>query len=303
MYKIIVNNIDIINYCNSIGWNSDSDSLGTQLSFDSIKEIPTGTVVQLYNDDNEIFRGVAIKTIQNRWSWSYTCQDYGFYLKNNKVAIKQFNNISASDAIGSLLGENYLTYSIPNIPTIINKFYTNTNYIDIINDILKQATADQSINYFYEIQGDIFYIYDVSNMQITPTVILPKEINIEATMENMKNSITVISGSDDKAVIEATAEDTTNQPFYGVLSDVQSVDKKDIAQAQNIANNTLNKLNKIEYQSTFTIVAINDADNIKPNRIISLKAGDRLEGYYKIKTANHSLKGENLHQIDLTITW
>lgn len=303
MYKIIVNSEDIINYCNSIGWNCDSDSLGTQLSFDSIKEIPTGTVVQLYNDDTELFRGIVLKPTQKRWTWTYTCQDYSFYLKNNKVAIKQFNGISASEAIKSLLDENYLTYNIPDIPTIINQFYTNKAYSEIIDDILKQATEDQGLNYFYEIQGDIFYIYNVDDMQITPTVILPKEINIEATMENMKNNITVISGSDDKAAIEATAEDTTNQPFYGVLSDVQSVDKKNIAQSQNIANNTLNKLNKIEYQSTFTIVVMNDADDIKPNRMIFLKAGYRLDGYYKIKTANHTLASENLHKIDLTITW
>ncbi|WP_297422086.1 hypothetical protein [Clostridium sp.] len=302
MYKIIVNGTNIINYCNNIGWNSDSDSLGTQLSFDSIKEITTGSVVQLFNDDSEIFRGIALRPIQKRWTYSYTCQDYSFYLKNNKVAMKQFNGISASHAIKSLLDEAYLTYSIPDIPTNINQFYTNKSFTDIIDDILKQATSDQGSTYFYEIQGDIFYIYNVSDMKITPNIILPKEIDIEMSMENMKNSITVISGSGDKAVIEATSEDTSQQNFYGVLRDVVSVDGKNIAQAQNLANNTLANSNKIEYQSTFEVVAINGGDTIKPNRMIYLHAGDRLDDYYKIKTANHMLT-KGMHKVNLTITW
>ncbi|AQS09689.1 hypothetical protein CLOBY_18200 [Clostridium saccharobutylicum] len=302
MYKLIVNNEDIIKYSNNIGWNSDSDSLGTQLSFDSIKEIVTGTVVQLFNDSTEIFRGIALKPTQKRWTWSYTCQDYGFYLKNNKVAIKQFNGISAGDAIKTLLDENYLTYSIPDIPTSINQFYTNKSYIDIIDDILKQATADQSVSYFYEIQGNIFYIYNVSDLKINPTILLPKDITIEASMENMKNKITVISGNDDSTTIQATAEDNTWQSFYGVLSDVQTVDDNNIAQAQNIANNTLANNNKIEYQCTFDTVAITGADDIKPNRMIFIHAGNRLDNYYRIKTTNHTLKN-GLHKISITITW
>lgn len=302
MYEIIVNSVDIIAYCNNIGWNSDADSLGTQLSFDSIKEIITGSVVQLFNDDIEIFRGIALKPIQKRWTYSYTCQDYSFYLKNNKVDIKQFNGISASDAIKSLLDEAYLTYSIPDIPTVINQFYTNKSFAEMIDDILKQAEADQGSTYFYEIQGDIFYIYNVSDMQITPNVILPKDIDIEMSMENMKNSITVISGSGDKTVIEASAEDTTNQGFYGILHDVVSVDDKNIAQSQNIANNTLATSNKIEYQSTFEVVAVSGGGTIKPNRMILLQAGTRLNNYYKIKAANHTLT-KGIHKVNLTIIW
>lgn len=302
MYKIIVNGTDIIQYCNSIAWNCDSDSLGTQLSFDSIKEIPTGTVIQLFNDNTEIFRGIALKPIQKRWTYSYTCQDYSFYLKNNKIAIKQFNRMSSSDAIKSLLDEAYLTHDIPDIPTIINQFYTNTDANSIIADILKQAEADQGTTYSYEIIGDIFYIYNVSNMQITPNVILQKDINIEASMESMKNSITVVSGSGDKTIIKAKVQDTSNQSFYGILSDVVSIYDKNISQAQNIANVLLTNSNKIEYQSTFEVVAISGGDDIRPNRMIYLKAGSILNDYYKIKTANHTLT-KGMHKINLTITW
>ncbi len=86
MYKLIVNNQDIFNEGNTVSWGGDTDNLGSQLTFDSIKEIPTGTVVQLFNDSLEIFRGIAFHPIKKRWIWSYTCQDYSYYLKNNKIS-------------------------------------------------------------------------------------------------------------------------------------------------------------------------------------------------------------------------
>jgi len=302
MYKLIVNNQDIINFSDNITWNSNSDSLGTQLSFESIKEIPTGTVVQLFNTDTEIFRGIALKPTQKRWTWSYTCQDYSYYLKNNKIAIKQFNRIAASDAISSLLSEAYLIGNIIDIPTIINQYYINKTRSDIIEDILKQASSDQGTTYFKEIQGNITYIYNIGDMKISPTIILPKDINIEMSMENMKNIITVISGSGDSAVIQATAEDTGQQDFYGILSDVISVDDKNIAQAQNIADNTLATRNKIEYQSSFEVVAVEGGDTIKANRMIYIHAGSRLNDYYKIKNASHTLNN-GLHKVSITIIW
>ena len=302
MYKTIVNGIDIVKYCNNITWNNDSDALGSQLNLDSIKEIPTGTVVSLWNDSLEIFRGIALKPTQKRWTWSYTCQDYSFYLKNNKIAIKQFNGITASEAIKSLLDEAYLAGEIVEIPTIIDQFYINKNRSEIIDDILKQAETDQGVTYFKEIEGNIIYIRKLEDMIITPQIILPKEITIEMSMENMKNKIIVISGSNENATIQATAEDSSQQNFYGVLTDIQTVDDKNIAQSQNIADNALTNSNKIDYQSSFEAIAVSGGDTIKANRMIYLRAGSRLNGYYKIKNAQHTLT-KGIHKVNVTITW
>lgn len=194
MYRLVVNNQDIIKDSNTISWGGDTDNIGSQLTFDSIKEIPTGTVIQLFNDSLEIFRGIAFKPIQRRWTWSYTCQDYSFYLKNNKISVKQFYNIRADEAIKSLAGEAYLTCVIADIPTQISKTYVNTTMAQIIDDILDQAQSDQGTTYFKEIEGNVLYVRKLSEMKITPRLILPKDIDIEMSMENMKNKITVTSG-------------------------------------------------------------------------------------------------------------
>lgn len=258
-------------------------------------------MVQLFNDDAEIFRGILLNPVKKRWTWSYTCQDYSFYLKKDKV-IKQFNGMAASSAIESILGEAYITGDIVEIPTAIDKIYANKTLADIIDDILEQSTDDQGIEYFKEIEGNILYIRKLEEMKINPDIILPKEIDIDMSMENMVNKITVISGTDENAVVQAIAEDTTNQWFYGVLADIQTVDDKNVAQSQNIANNTLAAKNKVEYSSTFEAVAINGGDTIKANRMIYIHAGDRLDGYYKIKTTQHTLsKGK--HKVNITIIW
>ncbi len=300
MYKIMVNSTDIINYSNNITWNNDSDTLGTQLNFDSIKEIIPGTVVSLWNDSLEIFRGVALKPTQKRWTHGYVCQDYSFYLKNE--VIKQFNNVRADEAIKSLASEAYITVVIVDIPTVINKIYHSKSLSEIIDDILSQAQDDQGVSYFKEIEGNILYIRKLEEMKITPDIILPKEINIQKSMENMKNRIEIVSNSEDNNAIIATAEDTSKQNFYGILIDQQSVDDKNIAQAQNIANNMLAAANKIEYESTFEVTAVKGGDTIKANRMIYLRAGTRLNGYYKIKSASHTLT-KGLHKVNITITW
>lgn len=300
MYKIIVENTDIINYCNNITWNNDADTLGTQLNFDSIKDIAVGSVVSLFNESREIFRGIAIKPSQKRWTWGYTCQDYSFYLKNK--VIKQFNNISASEAIKSLLGEAYIVSEVVDIPTKITKIYKSNTIAEIIDDILEQAKADQGFEYFKEIESNVLYIRKLVEMKINPNIFLPKDIQIDKSMENMKNRVQVISNKEKNTAILATAEDSSQQWFYGLLTDIQSVDDKNIAQAQNIADNALKESNKIIYSSSFEVIALEGGDDIKANRMIYLKAGSRLDGYYKIKSAKHTLT-KGLHKVNISIEW
>lgn len=300
MYKLIVQNVDIINDCENITWNNDGDTLGTQLSFDTIKEFPAGSVVQLFNDSKELFRGIALKPVQKRWTYSYTCQDYSFYLKSK--LIKQFNGISGSEAIKSLLGEAYIVGDIVDIPTSITKIYKNNTLADIIEDILKKSKDDQGLEYFKEIEGNILYIRKVQDMKINPQILLPKTIDITSSIENMKNKIIVTTSDEKNANIVASAEDTSQQGFYGVLSDIQSVDDKNIAQAQNIANNKLKELNKVVYSTSLDLIAITAGDDIKANRLIKITAGSRLNGYYKIKSAVHTLT-KQLHKVNINIEW
>lgn len=301
MYKLITGNSDIMYNSNSVTWQSDVDTLGSQVSFESMKDLFEGALVSLFSDKRELVRSVIIKKNWGRWTWNYTTQDYSRYLKNK--VIKQFNNITASNAIKSMLSEAYIIGNIVNIPTKINKIYKNKTIAEIIDDILDQAKQDQGIEYFKEIEGNILYIRKLQDMKINPTIILPKEISPESSIENMKNKIQIVSNSEKNNSVIATAENTYRRDWYGLLTDIQEVDDKDIAKAQTIANNALNENNKIARSCNINdIFVISGGEDIKANRLIYLNAGSRLCGFYKIKSATHTLaKGK--HKVNLTIEW
>ncbi|OOM81796.1 hypothetical protein CLPUN_09800 [Clostridium puniceum] len=300
MYKLISQEIDLMKYINQVKWNSETDTLGTQLSFDCLKDLKEGVVVSLWINDTEYFRGIVIKKTQKRWTFSYTCQDYSFYLKNK--VIKQFNGISASEAIKSLLGEAYIVGNIVNIPTPITKIYTDNSLDEIIKGILDMAEKDQGIKYFKEIEGNILYVRKLEEMRIYPQILIPKGIDINSSIEDMKNSITIVSNEENNMSIIAKAEDTSQQPWFGVLSDIQTVDDKNISQAQNIADNLLLEKNKILKNASFEVMTVKDAETIKANRMIWVEAGSRMNGFYKIKSASHTL-AKGTHKVSISLEW
>jgi len=119
MYKLMTKNINILQKSNNLSWNSDIDTLGTELSFDSLYDLAEGTIVSLYINNKEFIRTIVIKKSAGKFSYNYTCLDFSFYLKNE--VIKQFNGVSASSAISSLLSEYGIKSKIVNIPSKIKK--------------------------------------------------------------------------------------------------------------------------------------------------------------------------------------
>lgn len=297
--SVITSGVEIKNFCNDFNWSSDADTLGIQLTFDSIKDIPEGAVVSMLWSGKEYFRGIVLKQIQKRWTYSYLVQDYSFYLKNEEIL--QFNGQRTDEAIISIASKNYMQYEIDNIPTPVKQIYTG-ELTQTIDDMLDKAEKDQGVEYFKEITSNILRVKKLDDMIITPKIILPKDADIESSIEEMKNKITIISGSDDNLSVVATAEDTSVQDYYGILSKVESIDETDIAKAQNTANNLLSKLNKIFRSTSFDVIGVDGAEEIRANRKIYIQLGNRLNAYCKIKSASHSLS-KGYHKISMNLEW
>lgn len=297
MFKLVTSGMDILLYSNSLSWSSDVDTLGTQLSFDSIKDLAEGQVVSLYETDKELIRGIVIKKTDKTNTFSYVVQDYSFYLKN-KIPIIQFTNATVSECIKQLISDAYLAGNITDIPTVINQIYRDTTINDIIEDLLSKARSDQGIYYFRDITGNVLNIYRLEDMKIVPNIIVG-DYEIESSIENMKNDISVISSEEKYNSIVASASDETKYSWYGKLSDTVTVDADNVAQALNIAMNKLNELNKIEKSTTVPLVILDESVEIKANRYIYLHSG-KLIGYYLVKSAKHSLV-DGLHKCDVEI--
>lgn len=302
MYKLITDGIDILYNSNNLSWGDTSDSLGTQLSFDTIKNLYMQQVVSLYLFDKEIFRGVVIDKTEkyDGISYNYVVQDYSYYM-NNKV-IKQFNNMQADKAINSLLSEAYITGEITTIPTLITQIYKDS-VNEIIDDILEKATDDQGLEYVKELEANILYIRRLSDLKIRPNIVIQSDVEIKSSTEDMKNSITVVDNSEDNTNKYAVAEDPNQYDWYGKLSDLVEIDTDNVAKAQNIANNKLEELNKIVKSASVPLLVINEDVNniIKSNRLIYLNQGNFV-GYYKVKSTNHTLQ-DGLHKVTVELEW
>jgi len=299
-YKLVTKGQDILLKSNSISWGTDSQTLGSNLSFDSLHNLAMGQIVSFYINNFEVFRGAIVKCTEEKFTYKYTCFDYTFYLKSE--VIKQFNNIDVTSGLSSLLLEFQIQHTIINIPTRIDKYYKGETISSIIDDFLDLAGKEQCLNYYKEIQAERLVIDCLNNKCIYPKVIYDEKISIDYSIENMKNKIQVISNGENTTSIQAESENTTSQWYYGLLQHVEKVEDKDISQSKNIADNLLLSLNRIEHSTTITVVVLEGGETIRANRLMYFNNAKLTAGWYKIKSATHTV-ANGVHKVNIGLEW
>lgn len=239
---------------------------------------------------------------------SITAQDFAFYLNKNEVII-QFNKVSANKAIKQLLDNFKIKNNIDSsLTTQITRIYKDETILDVINNILDQCYMEKSIKYRMEIRIDTLYIEKVSNLEINPTVILNNktveslklisdDISYNRSIEDLKNKVIIVSDDERSTRIIANAEDNTNISKFGLMQEVITVDNKNIAQANNIANNTLKNMNKIKEEISFTILG---NSSVRAGRVVNIDTSIA-KGKYLIKSASHSITDTEYDKVNVTL--
>lgn len=292
--------VNIVSKCNNFAWSSDSDTLGTQFTFDSILDMQEGTKFAWKNDNKLIIGGVLIKKTQKQFVNSYTGIDYAWYLNKNKTTI-QFNNVSASTAINQLMQQFNLRKNVCSIATNINKIYKAQEVSSIIDDILSQATAETGIDYIKEMIEYTLTISKLSDMKIAPKLLFGSDISVDSSIEDMKNKIIVQSNDENDNTIYAISKNDWSIQRYGLLQEIQTIDSKNKSQASQIATNFILKNNKISKTLSLNVVGIDGADDIKANRMIQINLPNfGINDWIRIKSANHKVTSTS-HTIDLSL--
>lgn len=299
MFKLVTNNTDILPFSNSLSWASDENTLGTQLTFNSTINLTEGQVVSLFSDNDEYFRGTVEHKKENKYTYEYTLQDYGKYMKN-KVPIVQFIDMKASDCIKQLVSESYLVGNIPDIPTLINQIYKAKTREEILSDIFSKVYQDQWKTYFYEISGNVFYVYETADMRIVPNVLVG-DYSVESDISEMKNNITGVAQDEKYNSIVVEAADETKYNWFGKLTDVLDITADNAAQAKNTVTYMLETANKIKRSTTIPLIILDEKVEVKAHRSIYINTKN-LVGYYYIKSAKHSLQ-DGLHKCDIDIVF
>ena len=298
-YLYALNNnvwVNILPNSNNLTWTSDKDTLATELTFDSIYNLDVGTQIALKNDMNIVIAGTIIKKVQKHFVTTYTGMDFAFYLNKSKTAI-QFNNISASEALKQLLDRFGLTYSIVDIATNINKVFRGDEISTIIDDILELARLENGNKYVRYMDGYKLIIKPLVDLRITPKILIDKNITFTTSIENMKNKVIVT----DLGVTLAETEDDVSIAKYGLLQDIFKVNKKNVSQAQNIAENYLAQNNRIFEELALNVLGIDGADDIKANRMIYIDiASFGVGDWIRIKSAQHTISNSK-HTVSIAL--
>jgi len=169
----------------------------------------------------------------------------------------------------------------------------------ILKDIIEEVTNATGVKYVMEMNKGKFYIYKDTELIINLKVKIADNLPLvdinetisnptkKVSIEEMRNSIQVYAGSEEKVRVITGAKSDWKIEKYGLLQETKSLEDKDIAQAKNIAENMLKELGRVIASGSIEVLGHFD---LRAGRILILNEPiTNLVGKYKIKSANHSI--------------
>ena len=225
-----------------------------------------GSIINLFTNA-EIFRGIVIAVDDaDETRNKYTVTDFGWYLNKSKETY-QFNNMSAYKAINKVCADfNIPIDTIPELKTEIKQIYVDKAISDIISNILELCGG--GYNFDVTPQGLRIYkygeIYAYPELRITPNTPLIYSpslrggVSHSVSIEDMKNSIKVITEADSVYTVQTVLKDTDSIYKYGVLQEIVKIDPEKES-ANTVAKNKLAELNK--QSETFSLEMIEAVDS------------------------------------------
>ena len=305
--KVVVNDTDVSKHIGDISWTNTKNTLATTMSFSTPKPkemkymniyIPKmGDIMRYSGGDKEDFRGVIIEVDDGAmYENKYTAVDVGWYL-NKTTDTYQFTSMRADDCIKKICNDLYIPIVlIPELSTLITQIYIDKPVSDVIKDILEKCGS----GYNFDFVPDGMRIYLCSDMsvepkfRISPNTELKNSVqymgNIEhkGSIENMKNSVKVITDTDVMTTLKA--EESISK--YGFLQEVVKMNDGD--NASDLAKKNLGELNKED--ETYSGEIIEELASYT-------RAGSTIEKdgvKYVITSSQHSIKnGVHYNKIDM----
>ncbi len=298
--RIFADRIDITPAVGNLSWQNSILELATTMSFEIAKSdaqhtniyLPReGSIIQMYTNE-EIFRGIVLtvddgsKTVN-----TYTAADFGWYLNKSKETY-QFNNMPASKAIRKVCADfNIDIDSIPALETKITKIYFDKTIAEILQDILEICSGGYNLDMtpkglrIYKI-GSIYAYPEFRlspNTQLLYSPNLRSNVSHSVSIEDMKNSIKVITETDGNYSVKKVVQDTGLIDKYGLLQEVVKIDTEK-ENANIVAQKKLSELSKIQESYSFEIIEAMDSYT-RAGYMISVDGLD-----YIIESSEHSIK-------------
>lgn len=306
VYKVMVDGEEIENAGN-LAWGDDIETIASEFSFVSPQQVNVGAKIVIINTQTgkEVLRGILTdKSFDKSKLYQYSGFDYGFYLNKNEIII-QFNKVKIDTAIKQLCAKIGVPCgNICNINAYVTKIFKDNTVSDIILELLEMARKKTGAKYIFSCQcgkleiidtmaecESIIELTDGQELKIADSL---GNISYSESIQELKNSIQIVDSGEKSIFVVASARDNESISKYGLLGQVESVDKDDKTSKSVIANNLLKDLNKI---TTSVQVEMLGTDDLKKGSILNFNYPEyNLSGNYYAKTTKHNISN-NIHRI------
>lgn len=289
-------------FCGNITKSDNIDSLGVQLSFDYLNnkvidkntvwiDLALGNTILMYDDDELLFQGTIQKASRNGLSsYQYDVFDNAWYLNKQEARI-QFSGVDVKTAIETLCKQENIPCEVAcDIPTKVTKIYNGDTISKIIDDLLKQATAETGKRYRREYNNSKLYINAFNNLKmIWDSEPLVSDFSQEFNCDGMANKVVILSGNEKNTTVVATKQDDESIKKYGLYVKYIKIDDKKKAQADNIATKKLKSMSSPKKSIKCTLMGDN---YVRAGRILKFNQPNiGMVGEYLITSCEHSYDG------------
>ena len=257
--------------------------------------------------NEEVFRGIVLTVDDGSdTSNNYTVCDFGFYLNKSKETY-QFNKISVNRLLNQVCSDFGIGVdSICDIPYTVTKIFLDKTVSEIIDEVLTEAGAYTGYEYNFDVTPSGLRVYKLGDLKaypefrVTPntprTYSVPYRGNVShsTSIEDMKNSVKIITGDDKGFSLKATARDEQLISKYGLLQEVVKIDNDKVSSASALAKQKLKEL--AVKKETFSFEVIEEMDSYT-------RAGMEIDvdGYiFIIEGSDHKIvNGVHIVKLDL----
>ena len=289
-------------FCGNITKSDNIDSLGVQLSFDYLNnkvidkntvwiDLALGNTILMYDDDELLFQGTIQKASRNGLSsYQYDVFDSAWYLNKQEARI-QFSGVDVKTAIETLCKQESIPCEVAcDIPTKVTKIYNGDTISKIIDDLLKQATAETGKRYRREYNNSKLYINAFDNLKmIWESEPLVSDFSQEFNCDGMANKVVILSGNEKNTTVVATKQDDESIKKYGLYVHYEKIDDKKKAQADNIATKKLKSMSSPKKSIKCTLLGDN---YVRAGRILKFNQPNiGMVGEYLVTSCEHSYDG------------
>lgn len=240
----------------NIQLSSDIDNITAQMDFELAYNYREGLpyhpidmdkgayFAELYdNTETLVFQGVIPKITINAKNPKFHCYDPAFYV-SRVSEIFQFDNLKADECIKKMLEEFSMPVgTLESCDVKIDEYFYKESVADIIKKIIEIIKEDTEENWYFYFKDNAFHFCKKNSDKYLDGQIQPKkyEILIDNTyinifqfikdpsynesFENMRNSVIVVDGDDEKMNKVDTAKDEESIKKYGLLQHMVKQEK------------------------------------------------------------------------------